>query len=128
MRYSKHRKGTSCPGCNDRLFVGHPEIVRAFNFVKSLHPDAHCSWIYRGPEDQNAFKKAGTSKASFGESKHNKTPAEAMDLFQQDDAGVGRYSREFYALVNKELQAAGFKIRWGGDFKSFPDFGHWELV
>lgn len=127
MKYPKHVYGDSCPGCDARLLKGHPKIVEVFRFIKSKHLDVHCSWIYRGQEDQERAKSNGASLASFGQSKHNLEPAEAMDIFQQDNNGVGIFDPKFCRQLNEDLKSSGFNLKWGGDFKKIGDYCHWEL-
>jgi hypothetical protein len=128
VSYAKHEKGDSCQGCLDRLLEGHNEIVEAFHFAKARHPDLHTSWVYRGPEDQEKARSEGASRARFGESPHNKKPSEAMDLFQIDENGHAIFDGIFCAKLNREFIEAGFKLKWGGEFKSLGDYGHWELI
>lgn len=125
---SKHNQGDSCQSCLDKLIHGHPGIVEAYHFIKTRHPDVHCSWIYRGPEDQEKARSSGASLAKFGQSKHNLEPAQAMDLFQIDENGIAIFDPKFCSKLNAELKEAGFKLKWGGDFKKIGDYCHWETV
>lgn len=126
MKFPKHTFGPSCEGCNERLKQAHDDIAEVYYFLKSKYPDIHCSWVYRGKEDQEAAYKAKLSNCHFGKSKHNLLPAEAIDLFQQDENGKGIWDSVFCAKINQELVEAGFKLKWGGHFKRLGDSGHWE--
>lgn len=89
---------------------------------------------YRGMAEQNAAKKAGNSKALFGQSPHNFKPSLAVDctpypLDWKDEAA-------FKAMGKVIMDAAtrlGVRLRWGGDwdFNSKTDDGwdkpHFEL-
>jgi peptidoglycan L-alanyl-D-glutamate endopeptidase CwlK len=46
--------------------------------------------------------------------------------------GVVSWDKEPYYKIEKAMKQAAqelnIKVRWGGDFKSFFDAPHWELV
>lgn len=128
MKYAKHTRGDSCQGCLDRLLEGHNDIVEAYHFAKARHPDFHLSCVHRGKEDQEKAFESGASMAQFGQSKHNLMPAEAMDGFQIDENGSAVFDPKFCRQLNVEFQEAGFKMRWGGNFKKIGDHCHWELA
>lgn len=126
MKFPKHEQGHVCEGCLERLKQGHPDIIEAYNFAKSRYHDFHVSWIYRDEENQEKARSVGASKAKFGESKHNLLPAQAMDGFQLDESGIAIFDPIFCTKLNQELKNAGFKLKWGGEFKKLGDYGHWE--
>lgn len=127
MSFPKHTQGSECEGCNERLKEGHVLIQSLFHQLKDKHPELHCSWVYRGPEDQELFFRSGASRARFGESKHNLKPSEAVDLFQITQKGTALFDPIYCARLNQEAKTLGFKVRWGGDFKTIGDSGHFEL-
>jgi D-alanyl-D-alanine carboxypeptidase len=126
MKFAKHTQGT-CEGCLQRLLEGHAEIQRFFHWLKENHSDAHTSWVYRGPDDQEKARSTGASNARFGQSKHNSLPARAIDIFQIDVNGVAIFDRKWCLELNEQAKAAGFRLKWGGEFKSLGDYGHWEI-
>lgn len=126
MIHQKHNQDESCPGCESRIKDACSEIREFFYFVKARYPEVHCSWVYRGEKEQEEAYKSGASKAKFGQSKHNIVPAQAIDIFQIDDTGRAIFNGIFCAKINKEAHDAGFKLKWGGNFKSLGDSGHFE--
>ncbi len=79
-------------------------------------------------EQQDAFEK-GTSKAKFGQSKHNNLPSLAIDICPYPISWDDKDERWRKMALNAMWCAGrlGFEIVWGGDFKSFKDMPHFEL-
>jgi peptidoglycan L-alanyl-D-glutamate endopeptidase CwlK len=96
-----------------------------------LHVKVIVTW--RSPEEQNAAKANGLSKAGAGDSPHNCTDDEgvpascAFDFAVFDDTGKyiknGKDPR--YAQAGAIAKSLG--LVWGGDFHNFQDFDHIEL-
>lgn len=84
---------------------------------------------HRGKQEQNAAYQRGDSKLKWPESNHNKYPSEAVDVvpYPVDWNDINR----FYRVAAYIYQAAikeGVPIRWGGLWKTFKDYPHWELI
>ena len=82
----------------------------------------------RGEIEQNQAYDEGNSKLRFPDSKHNKTPSLAVDvaIYPIDYSNI----RSFYYLagyVQAIADRLGTPIKWGGSWKNFPDYDHWEL-
>ena len=83
---------------------------------------------YRGEAEQNEAYNKGFSKVKFPNSKHNVMPSRAVDIvpYPIDWKNIKRF--EELALIVKaiaeELQVG---LNWGGDWKRFKDYPHWEL-
>lgn len=79
-------------------------------------------------EQQDAFDK-GTSKAKFGQSKHNNLPSLAIDICPYPINWDAKDERWQQMALNAMWCAGrlGFEIVWGGSFKSFKDMPHFEL-
>ena len=79
-------------------------------------------------EQQDAFDK-GTSKAKFGQSKHNNLPSLAIDICPYPINWDDKDERWRKMALNAMWCAGrlGFEIVWGGDFKSIKDMPHFEL-
>lgn len=130
-----HTDDAVCPGCQKKLLEADQELVDWFNIdVKPRHPNAHVSWAWRGPIDQELFFQRGQTNLHWPDSKHNtvengKRCAKALDLFEQIN-GNAYYRPKFYNAINEYLKGSTRKIRWGGTFKirghSDPD--HFELL
>lgn len=82
----------------------------------------------RGRKDQEAAFARGNSKAHFGQSPHNYDPAIALDVvplpLNWDDIKAFKQLGAFVVAKAKEL---GIPISWGGGWRSFKDYPHYEL-
>ena len=113
--------------CDERLQKIAHEAIKVTDFA-----------VICGHRDEAAQAEAvakGFSKAPWPESKHNRNPSMAMDLAPyhadrkppidwKDEEGF----RMLATLIVGTAEAQSVKIKWGGDFKSFPDLPHFELV
>lgn len=126
-KFPKHTQGTECEGCNERLKDAHILLQSFFSIIKDKHPSVHISWVYRDEESQKKAVELGASKLPFPKSKHNKLPAEAIDIFQINENGKAVFDPGFCRMIFKESEQLGFKFTWGGSFKSLGDYGHFEL-
>lgn len=111
-----------------RLQTCDPQLVRLFTEVSRRIP-IFILCGHRNEADQNKAFAEKTSKAKWGESKHNSWPSKAVDAgpkpLRWDDLEAFRQ----VAKVVKEVAAEmGIRIRWGGDFKDFFDAPHYELA
>lgn len=103
-----------------------------FEQIKEKHEDLHISWSYRDQIDQEKAFNDGASRLHYPASTHNKTDSQnkpcsrALDLFQQID-GVFVADPAFFSKLNQENASEGIKLRWGGQFKTLGDSGHFEL-
>lgn len=115
----------------------HPRLGEWFRKLKARYPNVHVSCSWRGREEQERLFREQKTDLHFPHSKHNNlSPASqpqslALDLFQIDEDGVGRWSPLFFAKVNAENEADREPVRWGGKFKihgRWPDGDHFELM
>ena len=88
-----------------------------------------------GHRDEEAQEKAfreGTSKAHFGESRHNSIPSMAVDIAPYATGKIRWGDTESFLLLAtymfRTAQQMGWPIEWGGHFKSWSDMPHWELT
>lgn len=129
-----HTSDAICPLCESKLMQAHPDIASWYREKKKLYPNLHISFSYRTMKEQNELFAQGKTLLQWPNSKHNnQLPnglpcALALDLFQIDEDGNGRFSRQFYSLLNDQNRADRAPIRWGGDFKSLKDYDHFELI
>lgn len=126
----RHTDDAACPLCWEKLKGAHAYLRSWFYEKKRKYPNLHVSWAWRGKEDQERMFREGASRAHFGQSAHNAVDAEgkpcarALDLFQIDEDGVARFSRQFMKKLWDECK--GEPLRWGGNFKSIGDECHFE--
>lgn len=120
--------GTMITGMNEtsrkKLLTCHRDLIEVVSVVAVQFPLlVVCG--ERGQIDQDRHFKAGTSKVRFPNSKHNRTPSDAVDLaplpLNWDDVD------KFKVLAGAVLFVArskGIKLKWGGDWGW--DWGHFE--
>lgn len=64
-------------------------------------------------------------------SKHNYNPSLAVDIAVIDENNKLTWQEKYYILVSMHVKEVAKKlkinIKWGGDFKSFKDYPHYEL-
>lgn len=111
-----------------RLLTCDHRLQRLFSeLVKVVDHSILCG--YRGKEDQDWAFATGHSKLEWPDSKHNVKPSLAVDVspFPLGPHEVQRYM-EFAVVVKEMASQLGIKVRWGGDFRTFKDYAHWELV
>lgn len=84
---------------------------------------------YRTKEEQEDAYKKGTSRAKFGQSKHNDFPSKAIDICPYPIIWEGKDPRWQEMAMNAMWCAGrlGIEIAWGGNFKSISDKPHFEL-
>lgn len=107
--------------CDHRLQRLFTEIVK--------HVDCAIICGHRDQYLQDDAYARGVSQLKWPESKHNSLPSRAVDVvtYPVDWEDVPRF--EAFAVIVKEVAARlGIQVRWGGDFPTFKDYPHWELV
>ena len=130
---SKHTSDPVCPLCEEKLLSAHVYLSSWFKNLKKRYANAHVSWAYRNAVDQAQFFREGKTHCQYPASAHNKTKADqtpcsmALDLFQEDEDGVARFSPIWYAKINAENEADKEPISWGGKFKNLGDADHFQL-
>lgn len=90
---------------------------------------------HRGEEEQMEAYRSGHSKLKYPKSKHNTLPSQAVDIapFPIDWSDAARFKKlslhikEVWESLS-EIEKGGWTLEWGGDFKSFPDMPHYQLV
>ena len=88
---------------------------------------------FRGKPEQNEAFSTGKSKLSWPHSKHNCVPSLAVDLAPLQPDGKLSWNdihlfKELGRVMFEEADKMNIKIRWGGNFVSFKDSVHFELV
>lgn len=133
MNGAHHTAGQDCPLCLLKLKQAHPYLGEWFLALKRKYVNVHVSWSFRNQEEQTQCFKDGKTKLQWPYSPHNNMNASnepfalALDLFQEDEDGVARWSQPFFMKVNEENVAAGEPIAWGGRFKTLADLDHFQF-
>lgn len=91
---------------------------------------------FRSDIDQQLAFQQGKSKAKWGESKHNTFPSKAIDIYPYsqrrmcngDKEGDIEKIKELSEHIKECAKKLDINIKWGGDWKNFKDYPHWELV
>lgn len=84
---------------------------------------------HRSKEDQNAAFDGGNSQLRFPKSKHNQMPSLAVDVgpYPIDWLDLDRF-KHLGKIVKRIAEEKGIEVVWGGDWKSFKDYPHFELA
>ena len=83
---------------------------------------------HRDKEAQNRAYEEGNSQRQWPKSKHNTSPSLAVDVIPYP-TGYEDVD-EFYIMASYILAAAiklNVKIKWGGHWRTFKDYPHFEL-
>jgi peptidoglycan L-alanyl-D-glutamate endopeptidase CwlK len=82
----------------------------------------------RGRQAQERAFALGHSRAHFGQSAHNWSPAVADDVvpYPVDWNNLDRF-RKLAAFVKAKASKLGIPIVWGGDWPKLKDMPHYEL-
>ena len=113
------------------LKEAHPLLQKLVAEVKKKYPKLKFQVLEarRGRVAQETAYAKGNSKAHFGQSPHNYTPAIALDIvpipLNWKDINAFKALAPYFLNVAKELN---IPISWGGNWKSFKDYPHYELT
>lgn len=114
---------------HNKLQAVHPELAEYVRQAADQLPfDVLVVCGYRGKADQEAAFKSGNSKAKFGSSPHNFTPALAVDLCPLVNGKPNWTDINLYDQITAALTLiAGREITHGENFKKLVDRPHHEL-
>lgn len=90
---------------------------------------------HRNKQDQDKAFSDGTSKLRWPRSKHNKQPSLAFDAVPypldwndlDSFKDLGEHIKSTWESLSLE-EKEGWDLSWGGDWKSFKDYPHYELI
>ncbi len=117
--------------CDIKLRIICEEVIRMYDFT------VLCGT--RDEETQNKLFTEGKSKLRYPESKHNKTPSQAIDIAPWKNGVDWNDTPSFTLLAGLMFGIAhskGIELRWGGDWnrnwdltdQTFFDLPHFELT
>jgi peptidoglycan LD-endopeptidase CwlK len=103
---------------------------------KQKHGDEFTPFVtcaYRSPKDQLKLYNQGrttpgkivTQIKSGG--KHNSYPSKAFDIAFKDKAGKLVWDKENFLNFAICVRSTNMSIKWGGDWKTFKDYPHFEI-
>lgn len=115
------------PASRQRLDGAHPLLRELFLAVAAKAP-IEVLESQRGRSAQERAFALGHSRAHFGSSAHNWSPAIALDVVPAplDWTDLPRF-RALAMLVKAEAKARGIPLAWGGDWARLKDMPHYEL-
>ncbi len=130
MSIAKHSNSVNpCPACEEKLKTAHPDIAKWFrDHVKPRHNDCHIAWSHRDKAAQDKAFLDGKSKLKFPKSPHNSALSTALDLFELDFNGIGRWAFGYFRDIADECAQNGYAITWGGNFNGLADADHFEMA
>lgn len=84
---------------------------------------------HRGEKDQNKAFEDGFSQLKWPDSSHNAVPSNGFDVapfpIRWDD--INRFC-ELAGVILAIAHEMGIKLKWGGHWPRFKDYGHFERV
>jgi peptidoglycan L-alanyl-D-glutamate endopeptidase CwlK len=88
---------------------------------------------FRGEEAQNEAYRTKHSMLKFPKSRHNKIPAMAVDIYPypvnlRDIPRFLELAELMFKASDIVLKDKEYKLGWGGNYRSFKDYPHFELV
>lgn len=120
----------------EKLNTCHPDIIKVMNEAIK-HTDFTVLYGTRTVAEQQALYAQGRTKPGAivtnidgvtKKSKHNYLPSLAVDIapWPIDWNDIKRF-KELAVVVKKAADTVGVAIQWGGDWKTFKDWPHWEI-
>lgn len=114
------------------LASAHPDLQRLFNEIIQYR-DCIIIEGHRSKAEQNRLFELDRSTLRWPDSKHNVSPSLAVDVMPYNPTKPHiRWDdqdqiREFAGFVFGVAATMGINLTWGGHWKTFLDFPHWEL-
>lgn len=112
----------------NNLSTCHEKLQLIFNLVINEY-DCRVLCGFRNKEEQNKAYTNGYSTLKWPKSRHNTFPSMAVDVvpYPVDWDNTDRFI-ELSKIVKRIANELEINIQWGGDWKTFKDFPHWELL
>lgn len=104
-----------------------PRLVGVLNeAIKSV--DFSVVWGHRSMEAQQRAFREGKSRLQWPSSKHNKMPAQAVDIIPYPGGWDAPWEQwfEMATYVLAAAAAQGVRIRWGGHWKNYSGHGEYD--
>ena len=122
----------------DNLAEAHQDLQTLFNEVIK-HFDCTVICGHRGQIEQDDAHDRGFSQLKYPNSKHNSMPSSAVDVVPyfkekphirwEDDETFRNFGWYVLGIAKmlKQYGAIENNITWGGQWKSFRDYPHYEI-
>lgn len=118
----------------DKLHDCHP-LLQMVMLLAIKKTDFSVICGFRGEKEQNEAYASGNSKLKWPQSKHNKTPSEAVDIvpYPIDWNDIKRFETLGQIVLQTwetdvaEEDRKGWELVWGKNFKGLVDYPHFEL-
>ena len=111
-----------------KLNTCHSDLILLINEVAKTEK---CAVIcgHREKAEQEKAYNSGTSKARWGQSKHNSKPSLAVDVvpLPLDWNDIESFER-LGNIIMEKAKELNIKVKWGKNFKGLADYPHFELV
>jgi len=111
----------------EKLESCHTDLIRLFNEVIKYR-DCTILCGRREKAEQDRLFKEGKSQVQYPNSKHSRFPSRAVDAvpYPIDWDNIPRF-REFGGFVLGMAAAMKIPVEWGGQWKNFKDYPHYQL-
>jgi len=111
-----------------KLETCHPDLIDIFEEAIQI-VDVRITCGHRGQTDQMIVYHNGKSKEKWPFSYHNKVPSLAVDAvpYPVDWDDLKRFFH-LAGVVKGIAHERGIKIEWGGDWRYFKDYSHYQLM
>ena len=117
----------------DKLNSVDPQLQLLANEVLKITPyDFAITEGLRTLEKQQEYFKKGASKCDGIKNRSKHQDGKAIDIMCYDKDGKGTWEESYYREVadvfKQKAKELNINIVWGGDWKTFKDCPHFELV
>ena len=114
-------------GSLEKLSTCNPQLIHLFNEVIKVY-DCTILEGFRGADRQNYLFVKGYSQVMFPNSYHNRYPSRAVDVapWPIDWHNINRFI-ELSGVVKTLAKQLNIHIEWGGDWRTFKDYPHWQI-
>ncbi len=106
----------------------HSDLILLINEVAKTEK---CAVIcgHRGKAEQEKAYLSGTSRAKWGQSKHNQMPSLAVDVvpLPLDWDNIESFEK-LGSIIMEKAKELKINIKWGRDFTKLKDYPHFELA
>lgn len=112
-----------------RLALAHPLLRKLIKAVVADGVNLLVLDSQRGRKAQEEAFHKGNSRAHFGQSAHNWSPAIALDVVPSplnwNDIDA---FKKLGATITAKAKVLGIPISWGGTWRTLRDYPHYELT